>query len=291
MSLHLPGVLSIEGESDQTLALVLDSPHSGTHYPDDFNHQADPALLRQAEDTHVHTLWSGALKSGAVLLHAHFPRAYVDANRAHDDLDPRHLEGEYPEPLQPSVKSELGIGLCWTRVPPEGGPLYAKPLTAAQVWQRVSTYHQPYHQHLRRLIDQSHARFGGVWHINCHSMQNQASAMSTQPKGTRRPDFVLGDRDGQTCEPAFTQTVAEFLRARGFHVTINDPYKGVELVRAHGHPAQGRHSMQIEVNRRLYMDEVTREPNDGFAELQQTYTDLAAHLSAYIHHALEGRSS
>ncbi len=291
MSLHIPGVLSVEGEHTQTTPLVLDSPHSGTEYPQDFNHQADPALLRQAEDTHVHTLWQGALQSGAVLLHAHFPRAYVDANRAQDDIDPQQLQGDYPEPLKPSVKSQLGIGLCWTRVPPDGGPLYAQMLTAEQVLHRVNTYHRPYHQQLRRLLDHSHARFGAVWHIDCHSMQNHASAMSTQPKGTLRPDFVLGDRDGQTCEPGFTQAVAEFLRGKGFHVTINDPYKGVELIRANGNPAQGRHSMQIEVNRRLYMDEKTRLPHAGFDALQNTYTDLAAHLSAYIHHALQGVKS
>ncbi|MFZ9968098.1 MAG: N-formylglutamate amidohydrolase [Steroidobacteraceae bacterium] len=282
MSVSLPGVLTIEGEAQQAIPLVLDSPHSGVVYPSDFNHQADPAVLRQAEDTHVHTLWQGALAAGAVLLHAHFPRAYVDANRAEDDIDPAQMEGEYPHPLRPSVKSQLGIGLVWTRVPPEGGPMYARPLTAAQVLRLVETYHRPYHHELKRLLNASHARWGAVWHINCHSMQNRASAMSTQPRGTVRPDFVLGDRDGSSCEPGFTRAVAEFLRGRGHAVAINDPYKGMELIRAHGDPARGRHSMQIEVNRSLYMDEVTREPNQGFAALQATFTALASHLAGHI---------
>jgi N-formylglutamate amidohydrolase len=282
MNQEIPGVLSVEGHADQSIPLVLDSPHSGTHYPSDFAHQADPALLRQAEDTHVHTLWRGALASGAVLLHAHFPRAYVDANRAADDIDPAQIEGDYPEPLRPSVKSRLGIGLCWTRVPPEGGPMYARPLTAGQILARVQTYHRPYHRALRGLLDTSRARWGAVWHINCHSMQNHASAMSTQPRGTTRPDFVLGDRDGTSCDPAFTQAVADFLGGRGYHVTVNDPYKGMELIRANGDPAQRRHSMQIEVNRRLYMDEITRLPHDGFDALQSTFTALAAHLASHI---------
>lgn len=287
MNESLPGVLSIEGQAQQSIPLVLDSPHSGVTYPADFNHQADPAVLRQAEDTHVHTLWQGALAAGAVLLHAHFPRAYVDANRAEDDIDPAQLDGAYPHPLRPSVKSQLGIGLVWMRVPPEGGPMYAQPLTAAQVLARVEAYHRPYHQALRHLLDASHARWGAVWHINCHSMQNHASAMSTQPRGTTRPDFVLGDRDGTSCEPAFTHTVAEFLRARGYDVAINDPYKGMELIRANGDPARARHSMQIEVNRRLYMNEVTREPHDGFVALQSTFTELARHLAGHITRAVQ----
>jgi len=282
MSLHIPGVLSIEGETNQSIPLVLDSPHSGTEYPADFKHTADPALLRQAEDTHVHTLWQGALAAGAVMLHAHFPRAYVDVNRAHDDIDPAHLEGIYPAPLRPSVKSQLGIGLCWTRVPPEGEPLYATPLTVTEVLNRVQTYHKPYHQQLRRLLDQSHARFGTVWHINCHSMQNHASAMSTQAKGTPRPDFVLGDLDGVSCDPVFTQTIYSFLLERGYNVVINDPYKGMELIRANGSPSLGRHSIQIEVNRRLYMDEITRLPSDGFSALQHTFTLLAYHLASSL---------
>lgn len=291
MSLVVPGVLVIEGEASQSSPLVLDSPHSGTDYPADFQHQADPARLRQAEDTHVHALWRGAVDQGAVLLHALFPRAYVDANRADDDIDPAHLEGTYPEQLRPTVKSQLGIGLCWTRVPPEGEPMYPKALTASQVLARVNTYHRPYHQQLRRLLDASHQRWGSVWHVNCHSMQNQASAMSTQPRGTLRPDFVLGDRDGSTAQVQFSQVTAEFLKNRGYVVTINDPYKGMELIRANGDPARGRHSMQIEVNRRLYMDEVTREPHSGFVDLQATFAALSTHLLTYIAGQLKGPQS
>ena len=288
MTSNIPEVLAIEGEDSQTIPLILDSPHSGTHYPSDFNHQADLARLRQAEDTHVHTLWQGAVSHGSVLMHALFPRSYVDANRSDDDIDPSQLEGAYPEPLKPTVKSQLGIGLCWTRVPPDGEPMYRQPLTAQQVQERVNAYHRPYHRTLRRLLDQSHERWGAVWHINCHSMQNHASAMSTQPKGTLRPDFVLGDRDGTTADSEFTDTVAKFLRSLGYQVSINDPYKGVELIRANGNPAHNRHSIQVEVNRRLYMDEINREPNPDFDTLQQTFTSLSQHIAGYIHTKLQG---
>lgn len=282
MTLHLPGVLTVRGAETQALPLVFDSPHSGTDYPADFDHAADPATLRHAEDTHVADLWEGAVAAGAVLLEAHFPRSYVDANRAPDDMDPAQIDGAYPAPLTPTVKSQLGIGLCWTRVPPAGGPLYTRRLTAEEVAARVARYHHPYQSRLRALLDASHARWGAVWHVNCHSMQEIASAMSTQTRGTPRPDFVLGDRDGASCEAGFTETVRAFLLARGYSVAVNDPYKGMELIRANGDPAQGRHSIQIEVNRKLYMDEATRAPNAGYDALKACFSALALHLSAHV---------
>ncbi|MFN3147497.1 MAG: N-formylglutamate amidohydrolase [Paracoccaceae bacterium] len=289
MSLHIPGVLTVEGADTQRVPLVFDSPHSGVVYPEDFGHAADPVQLRHAEDTHVHDLWSGAVAAGAVLLHAHFPRSYVDANRAADDMDPAVLEGTYPEPLNPSVKSRLGIGLCWTRVPPGGEPLYDRPLTAAEVLARVETYHRPYQSQLRALLDATHERWGAVWHVDCHSMQEVASAMSTQERGTPRPDFVLGDLDGTSCAPEFTATVQEFLTGRGYSVAVNDPYKGMELVRASGDPARRRHSLQVEVNRKLYMDETTREPNAGYADLRRTFDALSHHLAGYVASLTEGQ--
>ena len=282
MTETIPTVLSVHGVSSQTVPLVFDSPHSGTDYPPDFRHIADPLTLRHAEDTHVADLWAGAVGAGAVLLEAHFPRAYVDANRAADDMDPDQIDGRYPKALNPTVKSRLGIGLCWTRVPPDGGPMYDRPLTADEVAARVARYHQPYQARLLALLDRSRSRWGAVWHVNCHSMQEVASAMSTQDRGTPRPDFVLGDLDGTACEAGLTECVRVFLSERGYSVAINDPYKGMELIRANGDPSDGRHSLQIEVNRKLYMDERTRARNDGYGALQACFTALASELATYV---------
>lgn len=287
MTLSIPKVLTVHGKQGQSVPLVFDSPHSGTDYPADFDHAADPMTLRHAEDTHVADLWAGAVDAGALLLEAHFPRSYVDANRAPDDMDPAQIDGEFPGHLNPTVKSRLGIGLCWTRVPPDGGPLYRRRLTAAEVAARIATYHRPYQATLRTLLDDSHRRWGAVWHINCHSMQEVASAMSTQERGTPRPDFVLGDLDGTACGSEWTGSVRAFLLSRGYSVALNDPYKGMELIRANGNPADRRHSLQIEVNRKLYMDERTRAPNAGYSALKACFSALAVHLAAHVASQLE----
>jgi N-formylglutamate deformylase len=96
-----------------------------------------------------------------------------------------------------------------------------------------------------------------------------------------RAPFVLGDRDGTTCDPELTDFVRRVLEGRGHEVKLNDPYKGVELVRRHGRPAENRHSLQIEINRALYMDEATLERNAGYARLKADLTHLVAALASF----------
>jgi N-formylglutamate amidohydrolase len=260
--------------------LVLDSPHSGTHYPADFVHRPQRSVVRKAEDTHVEALFASAPASGATLIEALFPRAYVDPNRHVSDLDPAVIDEPWPGPLAPSRKTELGIGLVW-RLAQGGQPMYARPLSVAEVERRIALYYEPYHAAVAEALDQRHRRFGAVWHLNCHSMPAVGDVMSEDP-GRARADFVLGDRDATSCEPEFTSFVARTLGDMGYEVAINDPYKGVELVRKHGRPAERRHSLQIEVNRRLYMDEQTLERMAGFAALQADLARLVDALADYV---------
>ncbi len=262
------------------LPLVLDSPHSGTHYPADFDHLPPRAVVRQAEDTYVETLFGAAPGAGATLLEALFPRAYIDPNRHVSDMDPAVLAEPWPGPLAPSRKTELGIGLVW-RLAHGGVPMYARPLSVADVERRIALCYEPYHAAVSAALDERHRRFGAVWHLNCHSMPAVGDVMSDDP-GRPRAEVVLGDRDATTCEPEFTAFVASTLSGMGYEVAINDPYKGVELVRKHGRPAEPRHSLQIEINRRLYMDETTLEKSAGFAALQADLARLVEALADYV---------
>ncbi len=267
-------------------ALVFDSPHSGTFYPDDFGHTAPRELVRQAEDTYVAELFGAAPAHGATLLEALFPRAYIDANRALTDLDPELLDRPWPEPLERGPKTRLGIGLIW-RLARGGAPMYDRKLAHAEVRRRIETCYRPYHDALDRLIEECHRIFGGVWHLNCHSMPAVGDALSSDP-GRERADFVIGDRDGTTCDPRFTDLIVGFLRARGFAVAVNDPYKGVEIVRRHGRPHENRHSLQIEINRRLYMDERSLEKTERFAPLKAVIDDLIAVVAADVRERTRG---
>lgn len=261
--------------------LVCDSPHSGTFYPDDYRHAVPRELLRRGEDTHVEALWRDVPAVGGTLLHAHFPRTYIDANRNEDDLDPELLAQAWPGPLAPSEKSRLGFGLVWRNVR-AGLPIYDRRLTVAEVENRIVTWYRPYHAALSECIEQAAARFGGVWHLNLHSMPNDAYERLQIASPHPLADFVLGDRDGRTCEPGFVDLVERELRARGYTVARNDPYKGVQLIERIGQPARNRHSLQVEIRRPLYMDEVTRERNAGFAQVQRHLGEVALVLAAYV---------
>jgi N-formylglutamate amidohydrolase len=260
--------------------LVLDSPHSGNEYPEDFGFALPKEALRQAEDSYVDELYASGPDVGATLICARFPRSYIDPNRSVLDIDASLLEAPWPGPAVPSAKTARGIGLIW-RVLDTGEQIYSRKLSVDEVKRRIVRYHQPYQRAVKDAIDKSHRHFGAVWHLNLHSMPAVSGAVSEEGPGKSRADFVLGDRDGSTCEPEFTATVAAALKAMGYEVKINDPYKGVELVRAFSDPRAGRHSLQVEVNRRLYMDERSRERNAGFETLRGNLDRLLQHVAGY----------
>ncbi|HLX23712.1 MAG TPA: N-formylglutamate amidohydrolase [Usitatibacter sp.] len=260
--------------------LVLDSPHSGSQYPADFRSALPIEALRDSEDSFVDELYGSGPSLGATLIAATFPRSYIDPNRSLLDIDASLLASPWPGPAVPSRKTELGVGLIW-RILDSGEAIYSRKLSVDEVKQRIVEYHQPYQRAVKDALDEAHEHFGAVWHINCHSMPALSGRISEEGPGKPRADFVLGDRDGTTCEPEFTAFVAKTLGAMGYQVKINDPYKGVELVRAFSDPAAHRHSLQVEVNRKLYLDERTRMKGAGFGKLRADIDRMLAAVAAY----------
>jgi N-formylglutamate deformylase len=279
--LDIPSVLRLRAAAEPAVPVVFDSPHSGTVYPENFRPAVAIAALRPAEDTFVDDLYDAAPEMGAALLEALFPRLYIDPNRAETDMDPVHVEGPWDgPPLRPGPKAQLGQGLVWMRRPP-GLPVYDGKIAADDLRARIETYHRPYHAALRRMLDGTADRFGGYYHINCHSMPAVATAMSAEPEGSVRPDFVLGTRDGTTTGPELVDCVRAYLSGRGCDVRVDHWYKGVEIVRLAGDPARGRHSLQIEINRRLYMDEQRIAKSAGYADMKATITGLIGELRRF----------
>lgn len=260
--------------------LVLDSPHSGTWLPDGLPLAVPADDLRDGEDTLVDALWADAPGHGATLLAARFARTWVDPNRHADDIDPDLLDSPWPGPLRPSGKAAIGKAVVW-RTLDDGRPIYTRRLSPAEVRARLDAGLHPYQQRLARLIDDTHARHGACVHLNCHSMNAVAGAMGEGGAGVARADVVLGDRDGSTCAPELTAHLRATFESLGYRVAVNDPFKGVELVRAYSDPARGRHSLQVELNKRLYMDEVRRTPTAGFETLRADLGRVLAAAAAF----------
>ncbi|CDS54629.1 putative hydrolase [Polaromonas sp. CG9_12] len=262
-------------------ALVLDSPHSGVVYPPDFLYTCETSILRKAEDTHVEKLYDFAPGLGAHWIEAHFPRSYLDANRNTTELDVSLLDEPWPDPvaIDPVVLSKvrLGKGLIW-RTTDDGLPIYQRSLSVEEVMHRIEHCWKPYHAAVAEAIDAAHAGHGYSLHVNCHSMPAIASSHATNFPGEKHADFVVGDRDGSTAIPALSQRVCAHLTALGYRVAYNHPYKGVELVRRYSDPASQRHSIQLEINRKLYMNEETLELTAGFDTLKTHLRSLVEML-------------
>jgi N-formylglutamate deformylase len=259
---------------------VFDSPHSGLLAPADFAAVLSLRELFRTADAYVDELFGTAPDHGAVLIAATFPRCYIDANRSLEQLDPSMIAEPWPGPVVNDAKVCRGVGLIWSHLP-SGAAFYDAPLPRAAVERRIERCWRPYHEALERAIDQAHARFGAVWHLNCHSMRAHGTARDENGARQARPEMVLGDRDGTTCARAFLELVHGVLAGFGYQVAINRPYKGQELVRRYADPANDRHSLQIEINRALYMDERTGERSANFAPLQTQLAQLVAAVCSF----------
>jgi N-formylglutamate amidohydrolase len=280
----------LHGPAAPTTPLVLDSPHSGFAFPADFDSVLTEFDLREGEDCFVDQLWMPATERGIGLVAALAPRTYIDFNRHAGDVDLALIEGgRWPDEHVPSGKAAIGKALVW-RTLDDGRAIYDRKLSVDEVRRRIERYHRPYHGAVRDRIAATHERFGRSWHIDCHSMNAVGGTQGEGGAGRARADIVLGDRDGTTCDAEFTEFVRGVLAGFGYDVRINDPYKGVELVRAYSDPARGLMSLQLEINKRLYMDEATREKNAGFDAVQKHVALLVDAVLDYTTHALR-RSS
>lgn len=262
------------------VALLVDSPHSGMIWPADFVPAAPRDAVLTTWDAFVDELWAGAPAAGGTLLVATFPRAYVDVNRAADDIDPELLAEAWPVPLTPTAYTQRGMGLIRRNALPEV-PMYDRRLTVAEVEHRIDRFYRPYRDALRERLAQLHARFGVVWHLDCHSMKSRGNAMNVDA-GAARPDLVVSDRHGTSADPAHTRWVVDWFRGHGHSVQVNDPYQGGDIVARSGAPAIGVHSIQIEINRRLYLDEATATRGPRFAQVQALCGSFLTALSAHV---------
>jgi N-formylglutamate amidohydrolase len=244
----------------QTAPVVVASPHSGSVYPPPFLSQTAVPLtaLRRAEDAFVDDLFASAPALGMPFLAARFPRSYVDANREPYELDPGMFEGPLPRPLNHrTTRVAAGLGMI-PRVAASGEAIYRSRVSSNEIEQRLESCWRPYHAALSTLIEQTHRQFGAALLIDAHSMPSSASAVGPRER-EHRIDIVLGDNHGESCAPDLVAFAERWLAGRGLRVQRNQPYAGGFTTQRYGRPGLGRHALQIEINRALYMDESRHE--------------------------------
>lgn len=271
-------VLRIRRPDRQTRPLVLASPHSGTDYPDAFvvSSRLSRRVLRSSEDTHVDRIIAAAPDLGVPVLCALMPRVFIDVNRERLELDPAMFSDPLPrEAITDTARVKAGLGTV-PRIAGDGQAIYRRKLSVAEAMARIARVYDPYHQALGRLIEQTRRQFGHCILLDCHSMPG--SAVTGQRPCP--PDVVLGDCHGTSCDPALVAAAGRVLTRHGLRVAFNAPYAGGFTTRHYGRPHDGIHGLQIEFNRSLYMDELTRVPTNGLADLARMVPDLIDALSA-----------
>ena len=262
--------------ADQRVPFVFNSPHSGRDYPETFLNASrlDRGAIRRSEDAFVDELFEAVVPMGAPLLRARFPRAFLDVNREPYELDPKMFEDRLPSYANVrSIRVAGGLGTI-ARVVGEAQEIYRARLSVREALDRIETIYKPYHQALRRLLAKTHVQFGYAVLIDCHSMP---SAVRTGHGGPR-PDFILGDRYGSSCEASLVDAAADILKSMGYRVSRNKPYAGGFITEHYGRPLKGLHALQIEINRGLYMNERQTERNGGFEDLRQDLRKFAETL-------------
>jgi N-formylglutamate amidohydrolase len=261
---------------EQTAPFVFCSPHSGRTYPSVLLERSrlDPHTLRKSEDCFVDELFAGVAEFGAPLIAARFPRAYLDVNREPFELDPE-LFGE-PLPDYANTQSIRVVGGLGTvaRIVADGEEIYDQPLPFAAALERIERLYKPFHAVLAALIEKTRRRFGLAILVDCHSMP---SAAMSPPAGTR-PDFVIGDRFGASCDARVTRHFRDVIGQLGYQVQLNRPYAGGFITEHYGNPFKGVHALQLEINRGLYLNETTLSRTAGFAELKRELLSLCARV-------------
>ena len=278
------GVLDLRQPARHAIPLVVASPHSGADYPNDFLAAArlDPLTLRRSEDSFVDAIFAAAPDLGAPLLAARFPRAYLDVNREAWELDPAMFSDVLPGFVNArSPRVRMGLGTI-ARIVASGEEIYARKLRFAEARRRVDALYHPYHHALRRLLDETEANFGGYLLLDCHSMPSTASEVGGQDGA----DIVLGDCYGASCAPRIVEAARAFLARRDFAVALNAPYAGGFTTGHYGNPRRGRHALQIEINRSLYMEERRYRKTPGFERLVTEMTGLIACLGQVMRECL-----
>lgn len=260
----------------QDTSVVFSSPHSGRDYPPAFLAATalDTKAIRSSEDAFVDQLFDMAPQHGAPLLAARMPRAFLDLNRAHDELDPGVIEGVNRPAHNPRIASGLGV---IPRVVAGGRAIYRGKLPLAEAEHRISRYWHPYHTALRDLIRSTRAEFGEVIVIDCHSMPHDAIETHAR-QGQPRPEVVLGDRFGAAAGGEVMARVEAAFQAAGLRVARNAPFAGAYIAQAYGRPTALQHVVQVEIDRSLYMDEAKVELLPGFGDFREMMAGVVARI-------------
>jgi N-formylglutamate amidohydrolase len=279
-----PFTLTTPKGGDRPSIWLITSPHSGHYYPRDFIAQSklNSQQLRLSEDMHIDELLANVPKSGASLLTATYPRAYIDLNREPFELDASMFSDRLPDYVNKDSTRVLGgLGTIAKNVT-ERLEIYDRPLKFSEAEQRIEKIYFPFHSCLKQQLEMAREYWGAAYLLDVHSMPSNAVRKFKGGKSSS-VDFVLGNRHGRSCDADFYDLVYNFLTDSGYYVEKNKPYAGGYITEHYGKPSEGFHTLQLEVNRKLYMNETSYDLLGNSDEMKNLFTDLISALINKTH--------
>ncbi|MBL4806361.1 MAG: N-formylglutamate amidohydrolase [Rhodobacteraceae bacterium] len=276
---------SLKNPRRATSCALFNAAHSGTGFSADFlgDSVLTKAELRSSEDAFVDQLIDGVVDFGAPLLTANFPRSYIDANRSASELDPAIIQDVKPRMINARVTVGLGV---IPRVVADGKNIQRGKISFSDAQARLVACYHPYHAMLKQQIDTQYQRFGMCILFDFHSMPHEAIKTSARIRG-RRPQIVLGDCFGKSCDRWITDKVEALFTDAGFVVARNTPFAGGFITQHYGQPRKHIHALQIEIDRSLYMDEVQILRLPDFETFQSRIAKVTADMAALGPNALK----
>lgn len=251
--------------------LLITIPHSGERVPVEtpWLSGLPETLLMFDVDRYVDRLYEPVIKKIALpSVKTEWHRYAIDLNRLPDDVDQDSVEGHQ----NPSGK--FPRGLHWA-ITTKGERLMPKPISKELHDKLVELYFEPFHKNVREELAKIKARGAKVvYHIDAHSMPSVGTNEHRDP-GERRADIVVSDCSGKSCTPEFRDLVVKSYEQAGFSVRVNWPYFGGRVTETYGRPADGIESIQVELNRGLYMDETTKKWREDLAPQIQKRLEAA----------------
>src|SRR5215212_470537 len=273
-----PGLYLRHEPLAKAVPLLVDVSRSGREYPKEYRSPLPFTTVHDNVSMYVEDLWAGAPYAGATMLYCMFPNTWVDVNRNELDMDPAVIDGQWPVELKPTARTLEGLGLIKTKAR-YGEPFQERKLTVAEIEERLNRYYRPYHAELKRVADDLYAKFGRLTQISCHCMS--AVGAPTHPDaGKPRADFCVSDIRGKTASRTAMDLVVETLKGYGYSVSINEPYVGNELIRRIADPTRGIDSIQVEINKKLFMDTQTFRATEGLPKVKADIDRLLRVLAA-----------
>lgn len=251
--------------------LVVEVPHAGLGL-DALTAASLAAPVRSLgidADLYVDELYADVPDVGATLLVAEISRYVCDLNRSESDVDPLAASG--------GGAQRAPHGLIW-RDTTEGTRALVQPLSREELERRIELYYRPYHRRLGELLEAKRAKFGYAILLAGHSMPSRGRQGHVDT-GRDRADVVPGSRGRTTARGEVIDTPERLARELGWSVVHDDPYRGGFTTAHYGRPDQGWHAVQVELSRRLYMDEQTLQKKPaGFEQTRRFCTALAKAL-------------